>query len=285
MHSESLTRIENSLLPYHFWESRAQELAEQYRSQLPFPHVHLVGLLDDAVARELAASLASAKFDWIHYRHYNENTLGLPDRERFPALVRNVVDELQSPRFVDWLSCVTGIPGLLCDPDLEGGGLHQTERGGFLRVHADFSHHPHRARWRRRCNLILYLNERWEPGWGGALELWDEQACIAKYQPLLNDAVVFTTNDTSYHGYPEPLDCPAETPRNSLAIYYYTQDDVPTRPRSTRFRALPGERASTFAIWLDNQLLRVHAWLKRNIGLSDQFVGRLLAWRKRPPRA
>jgi hypothetical protein len=68
-----------------------------------------------------------------------------------------VADELNSPEFVEWLSELTGIPGLIADTDLEGGGLHQSGRGGFLNIHADFTMHHYHKHWRRRVNLILYL--------------------------------------------------------------------------------------------------------------------------------
>jgi len=77
-------------------------------------------------------------------------------RELFPCSLRAIADELNTPRFLGWLSGLTGIPGLMADPRLEGGGLHQARRGGFLNVHTDFSHHHYHPNWRRRVNLVLY---------------------------------------------------------------------------------------------------------------------------------
>lgn len=36
--------------------------------------------------------------------------------------------------------------------------------------------------------------------------------------------VVFSTTDFSYHGYPDPLQCPPSRTRNSIALYYYTKE-------------------------------------------------------------
>jgi hypothetical protein len=33
---------------------------------------------------------------------------------------------------------------------------------------------------------------------------------------------MFSTTDYSYHGHPDPLRCPPERSRKSLALYYYT---------------------------------------------------------------
>ena len=55
-----------------------------------------------------------------------------------------------SPNFVRWLSEMTALPALLAGPGLDGGGLHQANRGGFLNVHTDFSHHHYHENWRWR---------------------------------------------------------------------------------------------------------------------------------------
>jgi hypothetical protein len=147
-------------------------------------------------------------------------------RKLFPPWLGEVTDEPNSPRVVSWLSALTRIPDLVSDPSLEGGGLHQSTRGGFLNVHTDFSHHYHKH-WRRRVNLILYLNPEWCAEWGGAIELWDRTmlSCIAKYRPLVNHALIFNTDEKSWHGFPDPLDCPEGVSCKSLALYYYTIEE------------------------------------------------------------
>ena len=104
----------------------------------------------------------------------------------------------------------------MADPMLEGGGLHQSGPGGYLNVHTDFSMHHFHTHWHRRVNLILYLNPGWQEEWGGAIELWERKdgkmaRCAAKYPPLLNHALIFTTDERSLHGFPDPLTCPART--------------------------------------------------------------------------
>ena len=85
-------------------------------------------------------------------------------------------------------------------------------------MHVDFNLHDH-LRLDRRLNSILYLNQDWEEEWGGHLELWDSSMsrCVQKIPPLLNRCVVFNTTDSSYHGHPDPLTCPPEVTRKSLA--------------------------------------------------------------------
>jgi len=178
------------------------------------------------------------------------------------------------------MSRLTGIPDLLADPSLEGGGMHQTESGGFLNVHADFTMHHHQKQWHRRVNLILYLNPGWQKEWGGELEFWDRdmKRCVTKVAPNFNHAGIFNTDETSYHGYPEPIKFPEGTTRRSLALYFYTlQSDPNYVAKSTDYRPRPGEGLkSSFFIWADKKAVHAYSVLKKRLGLSDDFAGKML---------
>jgi hypothetical protein len=218
---------------------------------------------------------------WTLYKHFNENTMGKAKRAEFPPLLGALVDEFNSPRFVRFLSELTGIPNLRADPSLEGGGMHQTEAGGFLNVHADFTMHHHHQNWRRRCNLILYLNEDWKAEWGGALELWDAgmQSCVIRIPPLLNHAVIFNTDEVSFHGYPDPITCPPEMTRKSLALYFYTVEEGRGRTaRSTNYQPRPGDGARGILIWLDKVAVHLYSLAKKRLGLSDDLASKVLGF-------
>lgn len=271
------------LFDYEHWRSGLPALAQQYRSNQPYPHLHLESFLQPEVARELMREFPDPdSHDWIQYKHRNENKLGLPKRESFPSRIGQVVDELNSPRFVAWLSELTGIEGLVSDETLEGGGLHQSSRGGFLNVHADFTMHHHRKNWRRRVNLILYLNEGWKPEWGGAIELWnrDMTRCDVRVEPELNHALIFNTDEHSYHGFPDRLACPAGVSRKSLALYYYTPEGhVQGAGKSTNYRARPTDGwFDAILIWLDKKAVHVYSRSKEALGLSDDFASRVLGF-------
>ena len=93
-------------------------------------------------------------------------------------------------------------------------------------MHADFTTHHVHQHWRRRVNLLLYLNRDWKPEWGGDLELWttDMDRCEAEVPPRGNRMLLFTTDEDAYHGHPDPLACPPGIARQSLALYYFTED-------------------------------------------------------------
>lgn len=276
------------LFNYDRWRPQLARLAPAYQQAAPFPHIALDGFLDGDLPRRLEAEFpAPSDLTWIQYKHFNENKLGKSKRDEFPATIGRVIDELNSPEFVAWLAELTGIPGLFADPRLEGGGMHQTERNGFLNIHTDFTAHHFHPTWRRRCNLILYLNEGWQPEWGGALEFWDRdvQNCRASSAPVSNRAVIFNTTDISFHGYPEPVTCPPERTRKSLALYYYTEGEVVvTKPRSTIYRGRPQDGAKRALIWADTQAIRLYTAAKKRLGLNDELVSQVLGWFSRNHR-
>lgn len=276
------TAHHRQLFPLARGDRAIPALADQYSQARPFPHIHLTDFFDPDVAARAADEFPDATSGhWIQYSHYNENKLGMTQRMLFPPFIGSIVDELNAGPFVTWLSGLTGIAGLLADPGLEGGGMHQCGAGGFLNVHADFTMHHHQKNWRRRVNLIVYLNRTWEPQWGGAIELWDEHMtrCVVRVPPLFNHAVIFNTDERSYHGFPDPITCPGTVKRKSLALYYYTAEtDTRAVPRSTNYQARPGDGIGERAlIWADKQLVNLYSKVKSRFGLSDDFASRALS--------
>ena len=271
------------ILDYDRWNSELPELTQRYAANQPLPHLLIRDFLQAGVANTLAEEFPSVQSRaWIQYKHPNERKLGLTKRSFFPRVLGQVADELNSPRFVSWLSRLTGIPGLVADPALEGGGLHQSTRGGFLNLHTDFSHHHYHKSWKRRINLILYLNPHWQAAWGGDIEFWDAgmQRCLVKYPPLLNHALMFNTDERFFHGFPEPVTCPQGESRKSLALYYYTAEkDGKSALRSTNYRPRPGDGIGKSAlIWLDKQVVDLYSQAKTRFGFSDEFASRVLGF-------
>jgi Rps23 Pro-64 3,4-dihydroxylase Tpa1-like proline 4-hydroxylase len=202
-----------------------QPLREPYATAEPFPHIVLDGLFDDevldAVLREFPDREA---MKWREFDSPTEKKLGYyHETSSISKTVRAFLNDLNSFEMLLWLEAVTGIEGLIPDPYFGGGGLHQIEPGGFLKVHADFNIHP-KLKLDRRLNMLVYLNKDWREEYGGHLELWDREtiACRKKILPLFNRTVIFSTTDTSFHGHPHPLTSPPGVTRKSVSLYYYT---------------------------------------------------------------
>jgi 2OG-Fe(II) oxygenase superfamily len=224
----------------------AHDHAEAYQSADPFPHA----VIDDFLPRPVLEALMSAfpsptEIDWHRFDNSRELKLAMTEQDPLPAYVRQVLAEFNSATMIDFLEALTGMEGLIPDPHFWGGGLHQIEPGGHLDVHSDFNWHS-RLLLDRRINLLVYLNDDWQPEWGGALELWNEDMteCRQRVDPIANRCVVFSTTDTSFHGHPEPLACPPGRTRRSLALYYYSNGrpaDELSALRTTAFQPRPGE--------------------------------------------
>ncbi len=122
-----------------------------------------------------------------------------------------------------------------CSPDMDkhGAGLHITDPGGWLQVHVDYECHPRMDGWERRLNLILWLNEKWYPSWGGALILCDGKGETQRtFLPYPGEGILFEGGPTAYHGAMQTSN--EAPPRITLAAYYL----CPARPTATRRRAL-----------------------------------------------
>lgn len=219
---------------------------EAYASAHPFPHIVMDDFLPEAVLDEVLAEFPKPRdADWFAFDSPLERKLATKDDTVMGDATRHLLAELNSSAFVDFLERLTGIEGLVPDPHLAGGGLHQIERGGHLKVHADFNRHP-RLGLERRLNVLIYLNRGWQEVYGGAFELWDRDMsrCEQRVLPVFNRCVVFSTTSTSFHGHPEPLNCPPGETRKSMALYYYSRDRPPEEARAahnTLFKARPGE--------------------------------------------
>ena len=264
-------------------EKDLDRLSSMYREAAPYPHIVLDDFLEPG-----AAAAAIEEFppldpeQWNNYLHANERKFSNTDAETWGPALREILEELNSPRFVKFVSQLIGVDDLIADPSLEGGGLHQSTTGGYLNIHADFTVHPHHRKWQRRANILLYLNDEWKPEYGGDLELWsaDMKHCVEKVSPVANRVLIFTTDATSFHGHPEPMRCPEGVARRSMALYYFSLEEDP-HVRSTEYRARPGDGAHSIVIFADTQMLRAYDWAKRHLGISDETASKVLGYRDR----
>ncbi|MBX2876880.1 MAG: 2OG-Fe(II) oxygenase [Saprospiraceae bacterium] len=267
------------ILDVRKWDSIFEERQSEYQNAMPYPHGKFESFLEEWAAHKAMNAFPKVKdAGWIHYVHVNEKKHGLNKMDLIPAFLQEVISVLNSDEFVHSLSKLTGIAGLKADPSLEGGGLHQSQRGGYLNIHADFTVHPHKRNWRRRVNVLVYLNEDWLESYKGDLELWsrDMKQCEQKISPIFNRCVVFNTDEDSFHGLPEAIQCPEDMTRKSIALYYFTEEDNVPKKRATNYRARPGDGIKSLFIYLDKQLIAIYNILKGWLGINDDFVSKVL---------
>jgi hypothetical protein len=222
-------------------------LAMEYKSANPFPHIVFNDAFDEPALYGALAHFPEPDGSWYSYQNKLEMKYAKDDLDEEHPDIQDMVSAFHSKRFVSFLEALTGINGLIADHALRGGGLHQIARGGKLDVHKDFNYHPE-LRLERRLNAILYLNQDWKPEWKGQLELWsgDKERLFerkAVIEPTIGTLAIFSTNGFSYHGHPDPLECPEGVTRKSMAFYYYTSPlhYLPADAHSTIYMKRPGE--------------------------------------------
>jgi len=214
----------------HIVSSRSA-LARSFQSADPFPNIVIDNFLQAEVCDQLLRGFPPFE------RGCALNERGLPGGKATCEQVRElggiftrIDDVVRSQEFLALISEISGIDGLLYDPDYVGGGTHENRATQDLDPHVDFNFHP-RHRWHRRLNLIVYLNPEWDEAWGGALELhsdpWRPQENrIKTVAPLHNRCIMFETSERSWHGF-RRIAPPPDRPnlsRRSFAIYLYSED-------------------------------------------------------------
>ena len=225
-HEQTVRALETRVLDERRLRQILKAEGRQHQTADPFPHTVIDAFLDPGLLQRVATEFAGMdRTDWRHSNSAYERKRSTEDERRFGPFTSKVVTALNSGAFLAFLEQLSGISGLVADPHLRGGGLHEIEPGGKLDVHADFNVYE-RLKVYRRLNLLLYLNTSWQDDWGGQLELWsaDGTTRVKRITPTFNRAVIFDTSNRSYHGHPHPLACPEGESRKSIALYYYTTE-------------------------------------------------------------
>ena len=197
----------------------------------PFKHVVIEDFFEPSFARRLLEEFPSfdPKLAMNEHGNIGGKAVNTRIREISPAY-KELYEAISSQPFLDLISRLSGIPDLILDPKLYGGGTHDNRHGQELDAHVDFNY-DEAQQLHRRLNLIVYLNEDWKAEWGGAIEIHSNPRDpasnrIRAYDPLFNRCVMFETNEYSWHGFPK-INLPPDKrhlSRKSISIYLYTKD-------------------------------------------------------------
>ena len=200
---------------------------EEYLNADPFPNIVFDDFFNNDFLKTVVENFPNLEKINSSQKYINKNEVKFAnnDYKNFPNSIKLLFDFMNSSIFLEFLQKITSIEEkLVIDEELNGGGLHQIKTGGMLKIHTDFNRHPTLA-LDRRVNILIYLNINWDQAYGGDLELWDEEMkfCGKKILPIFNRMVIFSTNDFSNHGHPEPIKCPDDISRKSIALYYFSE--------------------------------------------------------------
>ncbi len=261
---------------------RAGEIQREFLQAKPFRHVAIDNFLElehcDALLRDFPA------FD--EARATNE--MGLVGRKSVVERVadistfyRHFYEYINSKDFLDAMTAFTGIADLIADKTLFGGGTHNNLSGQGLDAHVDFNI-DERTMLHRRINLLIYLNREWEEAWGGAIELHSDPRNpaideIASFLPLFNRAVIFETNEYSWHGF-DRITLPPDKQhlsRKSFSIYLYSKDrpaEEVVAPHTTFYvpQPLPANLRAGHTL-TDEDMLELHIRTQGRDGLIAMY--------------
>jgi len=197
----------------------------------PFRHIAIDHFFDDQFAERLLAEFPAfeKKLSVSEGGATGGKAVNTKIREISPAY-EELYAFISGQPFLEFVSRLSGIPDLLLDPQMFGGGTHENRHGQELDPHIDFNYAQEHG-LHRRLNLIVYLNKDWKTEWGGAIEIHSdprrpEENQIRAFDPLFNRAIMFETNEISWHGFPriDLPECERHRSRKSISIYLYTKD-------------------------------------------------------------
>ncbi|ACB97405.1 2OG-Fe(II) oxygenase [Beijerinckia indica] len=219
--SIGLDEIVNSAI---FTPQTVKNLNKAFLAAKPFPYLVLDGLINPRLLELMLVDFERLNWnDWRRHDNVNEFKRGSAPNTRFGNASQLYFDTVYSGRFVEFMENVTGIEGLITDPALYSGGLHDIPTGGKFAAHIDFNQHRV-TRLDNRLVFITYLNKNWRPEYGGELELWDmdKDEPSVRVIPEFGRSVVFLQSSKSLHGHPTPVNAPDGRHRRSAATYFYS---------------------------------------------------------------
>jgi len=212
----------NSVLNYFGnWTEDIDNLKNKYINAKPFEHVVIDNFLESSYAEKIEELFPNLNNNWFEYKNPIEVKYTYDNINYLPLELKNYFYYLSTDEIKNLFKNITNIEDLEYDEYLHGAGLHIHPRYGRLNIHLDYEKHIYSGK-ERRLNIILFISKNWDTNWNGANELWNSNVseCITKTEVKFNRAILFKTNDISWHGVPDKIMCPENIFRKTIAYYY-----------------------------------------------------------------
>ena len=216
-----LNTLQSDLKYFGDWVNNIDKLKEKFINSEPFENVVIDNFLEENYVEKLYNTFPNSYDNWYKYENPIEVKYAYDNINELDEPLKNYFYYLSSKKIIDLFKKITGIENLEYDEYLHGAGLHCHPRHGRLNIHLDYEKHPYSGK-ERRINVILFLSKDWKEEWNGSNELWNEDVskCIKRTDVKFNRAIIFKTNDISWHGISQKIMCPNNIFRKSLAYYY-----------------------------------------------------------------
>ena len=200
-----------------------EELNKKFSNADPFEHIIIPNFLNNDYAEKIFNEYPTdiESENWYKYDNPIEKKFANDQISTMPRCIKKLFNLLSCKEIIEKINILSGIKNLEYDPYLHGAGLHIHSNGGKLDMHLDYEKHPYLDK-ERKLNIILYMSKDWKEEWNGETQLWDNNLskCIVKSPVIFNTAIIFKTNETSWHGLPDEIKCPEGVLRKTLAYYY-----------------------------------------------------------------
>ena len=180
---------------------------------------------------------------WDRYDNPFEQKFTLRNKFQFPLHLSTLFDYLTSEQFVKHLSGIVGYD-LILDETRNFWGVHKYGPGDKLDIHVDAGLHPTMG-IKKQITLGIYLSSEWKEEYGCRLEIWRGENCasnsakllekVDSIAPLFNRLVLFTCDDYSWHGNPEPATCPDRSKRIFITLSYLSKTTTDKNKRKKAF--------------------------------------------------
>lgn len=222
------SKLITSHIQDYFFSELLHINSKKYKETLPFPHAYQDNFLDLQFATNLQEEILSIKpEDWDRYENPFEQKNTLRDKFSFPPLLIKLFKHFESEAFVQKLSDICDV-SLILDTTRNFWGVHTYKNGDKLDIHLDADRHPTLG-YKKKITLGLYLSANWKEEYGCELEIWkgDQKSIQEKIRcisPIFNRLVLFTCNDVSWHGNPEPCISPPDSTRIFVTISYLSDE-------------------------------------------------------------
>ena len=211
----------DNLTVFGDWINNIEGLNLSFRTAKPFPHLVIDNFLETSYATKISDVFPTDYKKWYHYNNPLEVKYTSDKINEFEPEIQSLFYILSTSQITELFSKISGIHNLEHDPCLHGAGLHVHPRNGRLGLHLDYEKHPYLQEKERRLNIIFFLNKEWSSSWKGDNQLWNKDLSnFVSTQVKFNRALIFQTNDISWHGLPDKIMCPENYFRKTFAYYY-----------------------------------------------------------------
>ena len=181
------------------------DISQEYQNIKPYPYIYQDNFLNEDFAFNIQKEILDIPdSEWDRYENPFESKYTLRNKYTFPENLSKLFDELQSIKFINKLSEITGYK-LITDPTRNFWGVHKYNNGDKLDIHVDAGLHPI-TKQKKQVTFGLYLSKNWKKEYDCELEIWSGDNSvlndsklyekIESITPVFNRMIMFTCNIT-----------------------------------------------------------------------------------------